>query len=768
MGHVLKKTIKWGGTDLTIETGKIAKQADGAVLITYGETTLLCTAVAQKTRKEGVDFFPLTAIYREMSFAAGKIPGGFFKREGKPSEKEVLTSRLIDRPIRPSFHEHFNNETQIICTVLSYDMKNDPDIIALIGASAALSISGIPFTQPIAASRVGYIDGNFVLNTQSEQNAHSKLDLVVAGTKDSVLMVESQASELSEETMLEAVKFGHQQFQVVIDLINEIKSEVGKEIWAVEDKTDHTLDKNVYKIVQADLKKAYAEKNKSLRTQLLAQMKDSAIGHFKDNENFSEQAIKASIKNAELNYVRTMVVDEKKRIDGRGLSDVRKITCETEILPRTHGSALFTRGETQVLAVTTLGSHMDEQLIDALEGESKQSFMLHYNFPPYSVGEASQLKPPGRREIGHGKLALRGLSAVLPGKDVFPYTIRVVAEVTESNGSSSMATVCSSSLSLMQAGVPLKTAVAGIAMGLVKEGNKEIILSDIMGDEDHLGDMDFKVAGTSTGVTALQMDIKITGISFETMEKALAQAKEGRLHILSEMNKVLDKPLTQVNKYAPVICTIKISPDKIREVIGTGGKVIRGLCEETGSKIEIEDDGTVKIASPNSDISELTIRKIMEIAVEPEVGTSYSGTVIKITDFGAFVRFLGAKEGLVHISEIKDERIENISDVLSEGDVVKVKLIGFDPRGKIKLSMRVIDQVTGEDINSDSQGSTKKSSDKKPGNKGTKPTPQDAKHKNHPPRDSAAPKPYKANHNKEAEASAPAAPSNGEKRKYYN
>jgi polyribonucleotide nucleotidyltransferase len=703
MNQIIRKTIRWGHEDLTIETGRIAKQADGAVLITYGGTVVLCTAVAHKSAKEGVDFFPLTVVYKEMSFAAGKIPGGYFKREGKPSEKDVLTSRLIDRPIRPCFNSNFFNETQVICTVLSYDMKNNPDIVALIGASAALSISGIPFLEPIAGSRIGYINDEFVLNPMFSQISDSKLDLVIAGTKSSVMMVESEANELSEEIMLKAVEFGHQQFQPVIKLIEELKDEAGKEMWPVVEVDTTDLDAAVLKLIKSDLKKAYGEKVKSARYALLDEMRHKVFEHFKGSDVYTEHAIRKSIKSAEGDYVRTLVVSDNVRIDGRGLSDIRKITCETGILPRTHGSALFTRGETQVLAVTTLGSSMDEQMIDGLDGDTKQNFMLHYNFPPYSVGEASQLKPPGRREIGHGRLALRSFVNVMPSKEEFPYTVRVVAEVTECNGSSSMGTICSSSLSMMQAGIPLKAAVAGIAMGLVKEGKSEVILSDIMGDEDHLGDMDFKVAGTEQGVTALQMDIKVAGISFDTMKKALAQAKEGRLFILSEMNKVLDQPADTVNQYAPVITTIKISVDKIREVIGSGGKVIRGLCEETGSKIEIEDDGTVRIAAPNTEVSELTIKKIMEIAVEPEAGKIYDGVVVKLADFGAFVRFLGAREGLVHISEIQEDHVVDISDVISEGRNVKVKVIGFDPRGKVKLSMRVVDQNTGEDLSGDDQ-----------------------------------------------------------------
>jgi polyribonucleotide nucleotidyltransferase len=697
------RTIKWGHEDLIIETGRIAKQADGAVLVTYGGTVVLCTAVAQKVAKEGIDFFPLTVVYREMSFAAGKIPGGYFKREGKPSEKEVLTSRLIDRSIRPCFHDNFFNETQVICTVLSYDMQNNPDVVALIGAAAALSISGIPFVAPIAGARIGYIDNQFVLNPLFSQFDQSQLDLVIAGTQSSVMMVESAASELSEDIMLEAVQFGHDQFQPVLKLIAELKEECGKAQWEVAESDTKALDASVLKMIKTDLKKAYSEKVKSTRYALLDEMRSKVLEHFKDSAEFTENAIKSSIKAAESDYVRTMIVEEKLRIDGRGLAEIRRITCEAPILPRTHGSALFTRGETQVLSVTTLGSSMDEQMIDGLDGDTKQNFMLHYNFPPYSVGEASQLKPPGRREIGHGKLALKSLAAVMPSKDDFPYTVRVVAEVTECNGSSSMATICASSLSMMQAGIPLKAAVAGIAMGLIKEGAEEVILSDIMGDEDHLGDMDFKVAGTERGVTALQMDIKVAGISFGTMQKALSQAKDGRLFILAEMNKELDMPSGEVNQYAPVITTIKISVDKIREVIGSGGKVIRGLCEETGSKIEIEDDGTVKIASPNAEISELTIKKIMEIAVEPEVNKIYDGVVVKLADFGAFVRFLGAKEGLVHISEIQENHVVDIADVIHEGAQVKVKVIGFDPRGKVKLSMRVVDQETGEDLSGDDQ-----------------------------------------------------------------
>ena len=789
MNQIIRKTIKWGHEDLTIETGRIAKQADGAVLITYGGTVVLCTAVAQKTPREGIDFFPLTVVYKEMGFAAGKIPGGYFKREGKPSEKDVLTSRLIDRPIRPCFVDNFNNETQVICTVLSYDKKNNADIVALIGASAALTISGIPFLEPIAGARIGYIDGEFVLNPQFEQISESKLDLIIAGTKSSVLMIESEASELSEDTMLAAVKFGHEQFQPVIELIQEVKALAGKEQWHVESHDTTVLDAAVLKLVKSDLKKAYAEKIKAVRYALLSEMRAKVLEHFKDDEKYTEKTVKNSIKAAESNHVRSMAVKDNIRIDGRGLADVRKITCEVGLLPRTHGSALFTRGETQVLAVTTLGSSMDEQMIDSLDGDMKQNFMLHYNFPPYSVGEVGQLKPPGRREIGHGKLAQRSFASLMPSKDEFPYTIRVVAEVTECNGSSSMATVCSTSLSMMQAGIPLKSAVAGIAMGLIKEGKDEIILSDIMGDEDHLGDMDFKVAGTDQGITALQMDIKVAGISFKTMKEALSQAKEGRLFILSEMNKELDSPSGEVNQYAPVITTIKISVDKIREVIGSGGKVIRGLCEETGSKIEIEDDGTVRIASPNSEVSELTIKKIMDIAVEPEAGTIYDGVVVKLADFGAFVKFLGSKEGLVHISEIQEDHVVDIADVIAEGNQVKVKVIGFDPRGKVRLSMRVVDQTSGEDLSGDDQvnffgaGANKRSGDKpergdrpdrgdrrRPGGPGAKGKSRDAATGDsprppHKPHQDRAPRPERQHNNKPQEQQAS---SGVEQRKFYN
>jgi polyribonucleotide nucleotidyltransferase len=700
MFDIKKKQLSWGNETLTIETGKIANQADGAVLVSLGETSVLATAVMQKKAKEGIDFFPLTVNYREMTFAAGKIPGGYFKREGRSSEKEVLTSRLIDRPLRPLFPEGFVNETQVICTLLSHDMKNQPDVVALIAASAALAISGIPFEGPIAGARVGYINNEFVLNPQfGEDMLQSSLDLMIAGTSDSVLMVESEAKELDEKIMLEAVKFGHKAFQPVIALIQELAKEVGKEIWSVEKQNISELVAEIYTMCKADLKAAYLVKNKRDRNTQIDTIFTEVSTKLVAEKNINEQLIKTAFKEVTKNLVRKdIMLENNSRIDGRSFSQIRPIDTEIKVFPRLHGSALFTRGETQVFSAVTLGTSDDAQTIDSLEGDRKEHFMMHYNFLPYSVGEASPLRAPGRREIGHGKLAWRALNAVMPTLADFPYTVRVVAEITACNGSSSMGTICSASLSMMDAAVPLKAPVAGIAMGLVLEGDKHIILSDIMGDEDHLGDMDFKVAGTKSGITALQMDIKVKAITFDIMHSALTQAKEGRLHILDEMDKTIKNSKSELSEFAPTITTVTIPKDKIKDLIGTGGKVIRAICEESGAKIEIEDTGLVKVAAVNQHQKDKAIQMINEIIVEPEINKIYTGKVVSIVDFGAFVAFLGKKEGLVHISELAQERIEKVSDFIKEGDVVKVKLLAVDQRGKIKLSMKCVNQETGEDI----------------------------------------------------------------------
>jgi polyribonucleotide nucleotidyltransferase len=698
MFEIFRKEVMWGGRRLILETGKIARQADGAVMATYGETTVLCTAVASRSAKPGQDFFPLTVNYQEKTFAAGKIPGGFFKREGRPSEKETLVSRLIDRPIRPLFAPGFLNETQVVCTVLSHDLENDPDIVALVGASAALTLSGIPFFGPIAGARVGYIDGQYVLNPKIEDLPKSSLDLVVAGTGEGVLMVESEAKELSEEIMLGAVMFGHKSFQPVIQAIIELAESCAKEPWDLPVKAANyaTVEERLRAVVGADIAAAYGEQQKQARQGKLEAAKAKIA------ETFTEEADRGLagklFKSLEKDIVRGAILKTGRRIDGRDTKTVRQIVSEVGLLPRAHGSALFTRGETQGLVVTTLGTGQDEQIIDALDGEFRSNFMLHYNFPPYSTGEAKRMGSPGRREIGHGKLAWRAVRPLLPPKESFPYTIRVVSEITESNGSSSMATVCGASLSLMDAGVPLKAPVAGIAMGLIKEPDGFAVLSDILGDEDHLGDMDFKVAGTSGGVTALQMDIKITSITEEIMKIALGQAKDGRLHILSEMSKALTDAREGVSSNAPRITTISIPKDKIREVIGSGGKVIREICEVTGAKIDIEDDGTIKVAAVDETASKAAIDWIRGIVAEPELGVVYNGKVVKVVDFGAFVNFLGAKDGLVHISELAPQRVGKVADVVKVGDQVKVKVLGFDDRGKVKLSMKQVDQATGEDI----------------------------------------------------------------------
>ena len=697
MFTIYKKEFQWGDKTVVIETGKIARQADGAVLVSMGQTTVLCTAVAAKSAKPGQDFFPLTVNYQEKAFAAGKIPGGFFKREGRPSENETLICRLIDRPIRPLFPKEFKCETQVICTVLSHDMENAPDIVAMIGASAALTISGVPFFGPIGAARVGLIDGNFILNPTITQMGASALDLVMAGTSEGVLMVESEASELSEKVMLDAVNFGHEQIQTAINAIIELAESAAKEPRDLpQEAPEAEAIRNTLSSLKSEVEQAYAISDKSERQGALSGIKEKAV------ELAGAEAdgvlVGGIMKELEANVVRSAILKTGKRIDGRDTKTVRPIVAEVGLLPRTHGSALFTRGETQALAVTTLGTGQDEQIIDSLEGESRSRFMLHYNFPPYSVGEAGRVGSPGRREIGHGKLAWRAIHPVLPEKEEFPYTLRTVSEVTESNGSSSMATVCGTSLSMMDAGVPLKRPVAGIAMGLIKEDDSFAVLSDILGDEDHLGDMDFKVAGTQDGITSLQMDIKITSITAKIMEIALDQAKDGRLHILGEMSKALNTARDNLSDSAPKITTLKIPVDKIRDIIGPGGKVIREICEQTGAKIDIEDDGTVSIAASSQESSDAAIGRVKDIVAEPELGEIYTGRVVKTVDFGAFVNFLGPKDGLVHISEMREERVSKTTDVCKEGDSVKVKVIGFDDRGKVKLSMKRVDQDTGADL----------------------------------------------------------------------
>ena len=698
MFEVFRKEIDWGGRKLVLETGRIARQADGAVLATYGETTVLCTAVGARSPKLGIDFFPLTVNYQEKTFAAGKIPGGFFKREGRPTEKETLTSRLIDRPIRPLFHPSYRNETQVTCTVLSHDLKNDPDIVALVGASAALTISGIPFFGPIGAARVGYVDGQYILNPTSDDLEKSALDLVVAGTHEGVLMVESQAHELSEEIMLGAVNFGHEQMKVVMDAIIGLAELCAKEPFNLPTVAPEvSAVKEKFKAFVPELAQAYTIQVKQERSAAVDAVKKKAVESLGGNE--AEVAVTGKVlKEMEADVVRNNILDTGKRIDGRDTKTVRQIEIDVGVLPRTHGSALFTRGETQALVTATLGTGQDEQIVDALEGGYREYFMLHYNFPPYSVGETGRMGGPGRREIGHGKLAWRAIKPLIPSRENFPYTLRIVSEITESNGSSSMATVCGSSLAMMDAGVPIARPVAGIAMGLIKENDRFAILSDILGDEDHLGDMDFKVAGTESGVTSLQMDIKITSITREIMEIALRQARDGRLHILGEMNKVITAARDTVADTAPRITTLTVPKDKIRDIIGTGGKVIRELQETTGTKIDIEDDGTVRVASADQDKMEEAVRRIRDIVAEPEVGVIYTGTVVKVMDFGAFVNFMGKRDGLVHISELAPRRVQQVSEVVKEGDVVKVKCLAVDDRGKVKLSMKRVDQATGEDV----------------------------------------------------------------------
>lgn len=686
MFKIVKKEIIWGGKKLSIETGKIARQADGAVILTSGDTVILATVVGAKKANPETDFFPLTVNYQEKYYASGKIPGGYFKREARPTESETLISRLIDRPIRPLFPEGFRNEVQVLPTVLSYEKDNDPEILSLIAASAALSISGIPFMGPVAASKVGYINGSFVLNPTKEQLKDSQLELIVAGTKDAVLMVESEASGLTEKIMLDAVKFGHEQFGPVIKMINEFSSECSKEKWIVEEKDLNEVKSNLLKNVKNDLVVAFSEADKKKRSELINLAKEKSLALYKDSEQFTEMDVESQFKNIEKEIVRTKILKEKKRIDGRGLADIRPIKCEVGILPRAHGSALFTRGETQAIVVTTLGTSEDEQRIESLDGLQRSRFMLHYNFPPFSVGEVGRIGT-GRREIGHGKLAWRAVNSILPKKEEFPYTFRLVSEITESNGSSSMATVCGSSLALMDAGVPIKKPVAGIAMGLIKEGADYSVLSDILGDEDHLGDMDFKVAGTEDGITSLQMDIKITGITFEIMEKALSQAKDGRIHILGEMNKALKVSRKDLSKHTPKMEKVTVDKKDIAAIIGKGGVTIREIVELSGAKVDISDDGIVTIAAPDEISRNKALEMVKSIIAKAEVGKIYTGKVVKIMEFGAFVNFLGKQDGLVHISELAAKRVEKVSDVVKEGDEVKVKVLGFD-KGKVKLSIK--------------------------------------------------------------------------------
>jgi polyribonucleotide nucleotidyltransferase len=701
MFDIHRVELDWGGRKLTLETGRMARQADGAVLATYGETTVLATAVAAKQPREGVDFLPLTVDYQEKFYAAGRIPGGYFKREGRPTEKETLVSRLIDRPVRPLFADGWRNETQVIVTTLSHDLENDPDIVAMVAASAALTLSGVPFMGPIGAARVGFINNEYVLNPQLDEMVESQLDLVVAGTNEAVLMVESEAKELPEEIMLGAVMFGHKYFQPVIDAIIKLAEKAAKEPRELTLPDNSALEKEILGVAEKDLREAYSISRKQDRYAAVAAVKEKVMAHFFPEgaePKYDKLRVAGVFKELEAKIVRWNILDTSRRIDGRDLTTVRPIQCEVGVLPRTHGSALFTRGETQALVVTTLGTGEDEQWIDALQGTYKESFLLHYNFPPFSVGETGRLGGTKRREIGHGKLAWRAIHPVLPSKEEFPYTIRVVSEITESNGSSSMATVCGSSLALMDAGVPLKRPTAGIAMGLILEDKRFAVLSDILGDEDHLGDMDFKVAGTDQGITSLQMDIKIAGITEEIMKVALGQAKDGRMHILGEMAKALTAARAELGEHAPRIEMFKIPTDKIREVIGTGGKVIREIVEKTGAKINIEDDGSVKVASASGDSIKAAINWIKSIASDPEVGHIYEGTVVKVMDFGAFVNFFGSRDGLVHISQLAPHRVQKTSDVVKEGDKVKVKLLGMDERGKVRLSMKAVDQQTGEDL----------------------------------------------------------------------
>ena len=698
----IKKEMQWGGKTLTLETGKIARQATGSVVVTYGGTKVLCVATSAKTVNPDMDFFPLTVNYQERYYASGKIPGGFFRREARPTEKETLTSRLIDRPIRPLFHPLFKNETQVVATVIEHDLENDADVPAMIGVSAALTISGVPFLGPIGCSRVGYKDGEFILNPEMSQMADMDLDLILAGTKEGVLMVESEASELSEDVMLSAVDFGSEAYQEVIDFIIDFAGESAKEPWdlAVVESWEADVKAELDTLARAGLTDAYSIVAKQERVSAVDAVKTSSIDAIKEKfgEEISYVKVGGMFKKLEADIVRSNILNTSKRIDGRGLADVRQIETETKIFPRTHGSALFTRGETQAMVIATLGTSVDEQMIDGLDGMSKSAFMLHYNFPPYSVGEVGRMGATGRREIGHGKLAWRAINPLLPSKEDFPYTIRVVSEITESNGSSSMASVCGTSMALMDAGVPLKKSCAGIAMGLIKEGEDYAVLSDIMGDEDHLGDMDFKVAGTVDGITSLQMDIKITSITKSIMEDALRQAKDGREHILGEMERTINTGREGVSEFAPKMETFQINKEKIRDVIGQGGKVIREITETTGAKVDIEEDGTIRVSSADADSLQSAIDWIQGIVAEPEAGVIYEGKVVKCMDFGAFVNFMPGRDGLVHISELQNARTENTTDVVKEGQAVFVKCLGIDDRGKVKLSMKVVDQETGKEL----------------------------------------------------------------------
>ena len=706
MFTIHREELIWGGQKLVLETGKIARQADGAVLATYGETVVLATVVSAKTAKPGIDFFPLTVNYQEKYFAAGRIPGGYIKREGRPSDRETLICRLIDRPIRPLFVEGYRHDTQVIVTVLQHDLENDPDILSLLATSAALTLSGIPFMGPVGAAKVGYINGQYKLNPTIAEMEESNLDLVVAGTVDAVLMVESEAKELSEDVMLGAVMFGHKHFQPVIDAIVRLAEKGAKEPrdFTAPDHSD--VEKAVLKIAEKDLRKAYAITEKQARYVAINAAQEKVLAALSPEEGeakYASEIVKTVFKDVQAKIVRWNILDDGKRIDGRDVKTVRQIVSEVGLLPRTHGSALFTRGETQALVVATLGTGEDELMVDGLDGLRKERFMLHYNFPPFSVGETGRVGSPGRREIGHGKLAWRSLRPMLPAPHEFPYTLRVVSDITESNGSSSMATVCGTSLALMDAGVPLRRPVAGIAMGLILEDKRFAVLSDILGDEDHLGDMDFKVAGTQDGITALQMDIKIAGITEEIMQVALTQAKDGRLHILGEMSKALSTARDELGEFAPRIEVMNIPTDKIREVIGTGGKVIREIVEKTGAKVDISDDGTIKIASADQKAIKAAFNWIRGIVAEPEVGEIYEGTVVKTAEFGAFVNFFGAKDGLVHISQLSEQRVQKVTDVVKDGQKVKVKLLGFDDRGKIRLSMKAVNQETGEDLEGKSE-----------------------------------------------------------------
>ncbi|MEM9168752.1 MAG: polyribonucleotide nucleotidyltransferase [Pseudomonadota bacterium] len=699
MFNITKKSMQWAGRTLTLETGRMARQADGAVLATYGDTTVLATVVGQRQPNPAFDFFPLTVHYQEKYYAAGRVPGGYFKREGRPTEKETLTSRLIDRPIRPLFADGFKNEVQVIATVLSHDLENDSDVVAMIATSAALTVSGIPFLGPIAAARIGYKDGAYIVNPTVDETAESDLDLVMAGTMDAVMMVESEAKELSEDVMLGAVVAGHKAAQEAITFIIDFAEDCAKDPWDFAPADNSAHEAKVRELVEGDLRAAYKETVKQTRQEAIAVAKQKAVDTLvTDDGDLDKTTVGSLFKSIEADIVRNGILDTGERIDGRDTKTVRQIVAEAGVLPRTHGSSLFTRGETQALVVATLGTGEDEQFIDALTGTYKESFLLHYNFPPYSVGETGRMGGAGRREIGHGKLAWRALRAVLPNQEEFPYVIRLVSEITESNGSSSMATVCGSSLAMMDAGVPVKRPVAGIAMGLILEGERYAVLSDILGDEDHLGDMDFKVAGSEAGVTSLQMDIKIAGITEEIMRVALAQAKDGRMHILEKMGEALTGARDDLGEYAPRIETMQISTDKIRDVIGTGGKVIRQIVEETGAKVDINDEGLIKIASSDKETIDAARTWIHSIVAEPEVGEVYKGKVVKTMDFGAFVNFFGARDGLVHISQLNDGRPEKTTDVVKEGDEVFVKLLGFDDRGKVRLSMKVVDQETGQEI----------------------------------------------------------------------